>query len=167
MFEALSAQVAQHFPKWSGLGWAMQADQTRSLDLIEHIIGLARKYKNRLVGRLLENGANSSFVHQLAGESVGMDELLIAPLRLTSECALPLPIDLFGTDCQNSTDQDLAVQPMRDPLLAADKTVPLPMVPVFDVKSTASALSISVSSYKKCSKKAVEETHDCTAPRRQ
>jgi RHH-type proline utilization regulon transcriptional repressor/proline dehydrogenase/delta 1-pyrroline-5-carboxylate dehydrogenase len=32
-----------------------------------------------LVRRLLENGANSSFVHQLADESVGMDELLISP----------------------------------------------------------------------------------------
>ncbi|WP_240538275.1 proline dehydrogenase family protein [Rhodoferax sp. PAMC 29310] len=56
-----------------------------------------------LVRRLLENGANSSFVHQLADESVGMQELLMAPLRLTSESALPLPIDLFGTDRQNHT----------------------------------------------------------------
>jgi RHH-type transcriptional regulator, proline utilization regulon repressor / proline dehydrogenase / delta 1-pyrroline-5-carboxylate dehydrogenase len=275
VFEALAAQVAQHFPQWTGFGLAMQAYQTRSLDLIEHITGLARKYKIRLmcrlvkgaywdaeikraqelglpaypvfthkhhtdvsylacarallaapdaiypqfathnagtiaailqmgdksgapfelqrlhgmgegvyrevlknpliacrvyapvgahkdllaylVRRLLENGANSSFVHQLADESVGMQELLISPLRLTSECSLPLPIDLFGTDRQNSIGLDLTVKPMRDPLLAAYKTVQVPVVPVFDVKSTASALSTSISSYKKWSKVAVEE----------
>ncbi len=107
-----------------------------------------------LVRRLLENGANSSFVHQLADESVGMQELLISPLRLTSECSLPLPIDLFGTDRQNSVGLDLTVKPMRAPLLAAYKTV---KVPAFDVESTASALATSVSSYKKWSKVAVAE----------
>ena len=50
-----------------------------------------------LVRRLLENGANSSFVHQLADESVGMQELLISPLRLEPHSSLPLPPDLFGT----------------------------------------------------------------------
>ena len=45
-------------------------------------VGAHRDLLAYLVRRLLENGANSSFVHQLADESVGMDELLISPLRL-------------------------------------------------------------------------------------
>jgi RHH-type proline utilization regulon transcriptional repressor/proline dehydrogenase/delta 1-pyrroline-5-carboxylate dehydrogenase len=45
-------------------------------------VGQHRDLLAYLVRRLLENGANSSFVHQLADESVGMDELLISPLRL-------------------------------------------------------------------------------------
>ncbi len=54
VFEALAAQVAQHYPQWTGFGLAMQAYQTRSLDLIEHITGLARKYKIRLMCRLVK-----------------------------------------------------------------------------------------------------------------
>src|SRR3569832_1128371 len=49
-----------------------------------------------LVRRLLENGANSSFVHQLADESVGMDELLVSPLHVNLAPSQPLPRDLYG-----------------------------------------------------------------------
>jgi RHH-type proline utilization regulon transcriptional repressor/proline dehydrogenase/delta 1-pyrroline-5-carboxylate dehydrogenase len=59
-------------------------------------VGAHRDLLAYLVRRLLENGANSSFVHQLADESVGMDELLISPLRLEPNPSLPLPPDLFG-----------------------------------------------------------------------
>jgi RHH-type proline utilization regulon transcriptional repressor/proline dehydrogenase/delta 1-pyrroline-5-carboxylate dehydrogenase len=31
VFEALAAQVAQHFPQWRGFGLALQAYQTRAL----------------------------------------------------------------------------------------------------------------------------------------
>ena len=275
VFEALAAKVAQHYPHWSGFGLAMQAYQTRALELIEHITALARKYKVRLmcrlvkgaywdaeikrtqelglphypvfthkhhtdvsylacaqallaapdaiypqfathnagtiaailqlaarsgaafelqrlhgmgegvyrevlknpliacrvyapvgahkdllaylVRRLLENGANSSFVHQLADESVGMQELLISPLRLEPEPSLPLPSHLFGSQRQNSAGLDLTVQPMREPLLAAYRTVQVPQVPVFDTKMVASALTVSASSYQKWNKTAVSE----------
>jgi len=110
-----------------------------------------------LVRRLLENGANSSFVHQLADESVGMQELLISPLRLEPETSLPLPLDLFGAARKNSAGLDLTVQSMREPLLAAYQTVQLPEVPVFDAKLVSSPLEISASSYKKWSKTEVSE----------
>ena len=54
VFEALAAKVAEHYPAWQGLGLAMQAYQTRALDLVEHIIALARKYKLRLMCRLVK-----------------------------------------------------------------------------------------------------------------
>ncbi len=107
--------------------------------------------------RLLENGANSSFVHQLADESVGMEELLISPLRLDPETSLPLPLELFGAARQNSSGLDLTVESMREPLLAAWKTVQVPNVPVFDAKLASGPLDISVSSYKKWSKTDVAE----------
>ena len=275
VLEALAAQVAQHHPQWSGFGLAMQAYQTRALELVEHVTAVARKYKIRLmcrlvkgaywdaeikraqemglpaypvfthkhhtdvsylacaqallsapdaiypqfathnaatiaailqmgaktgapfelqrlhgmgegvyrevlknpliacrvyapvgahkdllaylVRRLLENGANSSFVHQLADESVGMQELLISPLRLEPESSLPLPPDLFGAARRNSAGLDLTVASMREPLLAAYQVVQVPEVPVFDVKLTSSALSMSVSSYQKWSKTDVTE----------
>ena len=52
VFEALAERVAQHFPRWPGFGLAMQAYQTRALELIEHVTALARKYRIRLMCRL-------------------------------------------------------------------------------------------------------------------
>ncbi|MCB4362389.1 L-glutamate gamma-semialdehyde dehydrogenase [Hydrogenophaga taeniospiralis] len=246
VFEALAQLVAEHCPRWAGLGLAMQAYQTRAVELIEHVAALARRYKIRfmcrlvkgaywdaeikraqeqglptypvfthkhhtdvsylacaralldapdaifpqfathnagtiaailqmsarhgvpfelqrlhgmgegiyrevlknplvacrvyapvgahrdllayLVRRLLENGANSSFVHQLADESVGMDELLISPLRLEPQPSLPLPAELYGAKRANSAGLDLAVASMREPLLAALASTPMPAV---------------------------------------
>ncbi|MDP2255519.1 MAG: proline dehydrogenase family protein, partial [Polaromonas sp.] len=54
VFEALAAQVAQHLPQWQGFGLALQAYQTRALELIEHVIGIGRKYKLRLMCRLVK-----------------------------------------------------------------------------------------------------------------
>jgi RHH-type transcriptional regulator, proline utilization regulon repressor / proline dehydrogenase / delta 1-pyrroline-5-carboxylate dehydrogenase len=237
VFDALAQLVAEHCPQWTGLGMALQAYQTRAVELVAHVVALARQHNIRfmcrlvkgaywdaeikraqelglptypvfthkhhtdvsylacaqalldapdaifpqfathnagtiaailqlaarqgvpfelqrlhgmgegiyrevlknplvacrvyapvgahrdllayLVRRLLENGANSSFVHQLADESVGMDELLISPLRLEPQPALPLPVELFGAKRANSQGLDLAVVAMREPLLAA------------------------------------------------
>jgi RHH-type proline utilization regulon transcriptional repressor/proline dehydrogenase/delta 1-pyrroline-5-carboxylate dehydrogenase len=275
VFEVLAARVAKHYPDWSGFGLAMQAYQTRALELVEHVITLARKHKLRLmcrlvkgaywdaeikraqelglphypvfthkhhtdvsylacaqallsapdaiypqfathnaatiaailqmsaksgagfelqrlhgmgegvyrevlknpliacrvyapvgahkdllaylVRRLLENGANSSFVHQLADESVRLQELLISPLRLEPESSLPLPSHLFGPARKNSAGLDLTVAPMRDALLDAYRQCQVPVVPEFDAKQVASPLEISASSYKKWSKIDVAE----------
>ena len=66
-----------------------------------------------LVRRLLENGANSSFVHQLADRDVSEAELLadpVAKLERTGPTspAIPLPADLFQPERRNSEGLDLA-----------------------------------------------------------
>jgi RHH-type transcriptional regulator, proline utilization regulon repressor / proline dehydrogenase / delta 1-pyrroline-5-carboxylate dehydrogenase len=275
VFEALAALVAAHHPQWQGFGLAMQAYQTRALELIAHVTALARKYKLRfmcrlvkgaywdseikraqemglphypvfthkhhtdvsylacaralldapdaiypqfaghnagtiaailqmasrnavpfelqrlhgmgegifrevlknpliscrvyapvgahrdllayLVRRLLENGANSSFVHQLADESVGMDLLLTSPLRLEPEPSLPLPQALYGASRVNSGGLDLTVESMRAPLLAALHSTAVPVVPEFDAKKAAEAVSTGATSYQKWSKVSVAE----------
>lgn len=120
-------------------------------------VGAHRDLLAYLVRRLLENGANSSFVHQLADESVGMGELLTSPLRLESESSLPLPPVLYGPSRANSLGLDLTVESMRAPLFAAFSTTPLPVVPEFDEKLASSALATGVSSYQKWSKVPVAE----------
>ena len=110
-----------------------------------------------LVRRLLENGANSSFVHQLADESVGMDLLLLSPLRLTPQPSLPLPGAIFGASRPNSRGLDLTVPSMREPLLAAYQSVQVPGVPQFDAKLASAPLSISAKSYQKWSRTEVTE----------
>jgi RHH-type proline utilization regulon transcriptional repressor/proline dehydrogenase/delta 1-pyrroline-5-carboxylate dehydrogenase len=54
VFEALAAKVAQHHPQWAGFGLALQAYQTRALELISHVAQLARKYRLRFMCRLVK-----------------------------------------------------------------------------------------------------------------
>jgi RHH-type transcriptional regulator, proline utilization regulon repressor / proline dehydrogenase / delta 1-pyrroline-5-carboxylate dehydrogenase len=123
-------------------------------------VGAHRDLLAYLVRRLLENGANSSFVHQLTDESVGMNELLISPLRLEPRSAFALPPKLFGEHAsarQNSTGVDLTVETMRAPLFAAHQTTAIPVVPEYAVEAIPEALKTSLSSYKIWCKTAVSE----------
>ena len=67
-----------------------------------------------LVRRLLENGANSSFVHQLADERLSEDEILADPVAKiaavggTRHPSIPLPKDLFAPGHRNSSGIDLS-----------------------------------------------------------
>ncbi|MEY4907240.1 MAG: hypothetical protein RL260_958, partial [Pseudomonadota bacterium] len=65
-------------------------------------VGEHRDLLAYLVRRLLENGANSSFVHQLADEAVTPQMLLASPLRAPSRSVLPMPLQLFGAVRVNS-----------------------------------------------------------------
>ncbi len=117
-------------------------------------VGSHRDLLAYLVRRLLENGANSSFVHQLADESVGMGELLISPLRLESQPALPQPPDLFGAAQatkppvrKNSLGIDLADAQQRAPLFQALAGSAIPDVEITDIKTVNSSYIICSNSY--------------------
>jgi len=258
VFDALAAKVAQHYPKWQGFGLALQAYQTRALELIDCVATIARAHGIRLmcrlvkgaywdaeikraqemglpyypvfthknhtdvsylacaramlaaqdliypqfathnagtiaailqmargikakfelqrlhgmgegiyrevlkdasvpcrvyapvgqhrdllaylVRRLLENGANSSFVHQLADESVGMDELLLSPLHFDARVSLPLPPQLYGSGRANSNGVDLAAPEMLAPLLDAFASEQVPRIAEFDAARTDEAV---------------------------
>lgn len=66
-----------------------------------------------LVRRLLENGANSSFVNQIVDENISIDALAKDPVDIakatnaTMHPSIPLPINLFGDKRQNSKGYDL------------------------------------------------------------
>ncbi len=70
-----------------------------------------------LVRRLLENGANSSFVHQLADETLTDEDLLADPVAKISAVggtrhpSIPLPEDLFAPERKNSEGLDLNDRP--------------------------------------------------------
>ncbi|MDE1712580.1 proline dehydrogenase family protein, partial (plasmid) [Chromobacterium amazonense] len=67
-----------------------------------------------LVRRLLENGANSSFVNRIVDESVSIDELVTDPVAEAAAFAgqphskIPLPLDLYGHGRRNSKGLDLS-----------------------------------------------------------
>lgn len=249
VFEALAERVAAEYPQWQGFGLALQAYQTRALELVDHVIGIARRLKLRLmcrlvkgaywdaeikraqelglphypvfthkhhsdvsylacarallaapdaiypqfathnagtiagilqmaarqakepsfelqrlhgmgegiyrevmkavpqlpvrvyapvgqhkdllaylVRRLLENGANSSFVNQLGDVQVPLVELLASPLHLTRASGIALPPALYGTGRANSQGLDLSVETMAAPLFAAHAETTVPEV---------------------------------------
>jgi RHH-type transcriptional regulator, proline utilization regulon repressor / proline dehydrogenase / delta 1-pyrroline-5-carboxylate dehydrogenase len=256
VFEALLKRIADSFPTWQGFGLALQAYQSRSLELIQHVAQLGRKYQVKLmcrlvkgaywdaeikraqeaglahypvfthkqhtdisylacarallasadviypqfathnaatiaaicamakqtgspfelqrlhgmgegiyrevlrdkslrcrvyapvgahkdllaylVRRLLENGANSSFVHQLASDTVSVETLLKSPLVLQKTETLPLPPNLYGAVRSNSQGIDLAVESMRTPCFSAFEKCVVPVVATFAV-ATADA----------------------------
>jgi len=73
-----------------------------------------------LVRRLLENGANTSFVNQMADPSISIAELVRDPVQRVEEAAraegqlglphpqIPLPVQLYGAMRANSRGMDLA-----------------------------------------------------------
>jgi RHH-type proline utilization regulon transcriptional repressor/proline dehydrogenase/delta 1-pyrroline-5-carboxylate dehydrogenase len=104
-------------------------------------VGEHRDLLAYLVRRLLENGANSSFVHQLADETVPPGELLASPLELAQAPALPLPLQLYGARRRNSLGVDLACLAERAPLEEATTSVQLPAVEVAGNDQIAAAMA--------------------------
>jgi RHH-type proline utilization regulon transcriptional repressor/proline dehydrogenase/delta 1-pyrroline-5-carboxylate dehydrogenase len=84
-----------------------------------------------LVRRLLENGANSSFVHQLADEHLSDAELLADPVEKIAAVggarhpSIPLPRDLFG-DWANSAGIDFSDRDVLRETAGAIAATPLP-----------------------------------------
>ena len=86
-----------------------------------------------LVRRLLENGANTSFVHQIADPDVPLEDLVADPIDQLPEPyvpdpRIPLPRDLYP-DRRNSLGLDLARRDVLDSLhrrVAAEKLSPAP-----------------------------------------
>lgn len=67
-----------------------------------------------LVRRLLENGANSSFVNQIVDEKISIDSLIEDPVAITQKLAgkmhsgIQMPNNLFGSERKNSAGMDFS-----------------------------------------------------------
>ncbi len=120
-------------------------------------VGAHRDLLAYLVRRLLENGANSSFVHQLSDEGVRMDALLASPLHLSAQSGIMLPPALFGAERKNSTGFDLADESHRAPMLAAYAACNVPDIPVFDAKLASIRYKACADSYSFYSKLSVQQ----------
>jgi len=84
-----------------------------------------------LVRRLLENGANTSFVHRIADATLPLEELVEDPVYTVQQMAaregtlglpqpaIPLPAALYGSARANSAGLDLAHEPTLAALAAA------------------------------------------------
>nr|WP_249115976.1 trifunctional transcriptional regulator/proline dehydrogenase/L-glutamate gamma-semialdehyde dehydrogenase [Azoarcus sp. L1K30] len=78
-----------------------------------------------LVRRLLENGANTSFVNRIVDENVPINALIADPVEEAQLLAgaphprIPLPADLYGASRRNAAGFDLASEPVRARIAAA------------------------------------------------
>lgn len=77
-----------------------------------------------LVRRLLENGANTSFVHALLDERVPVEKVVTDPIDVVEahparHAKIPTPIHVYGPRRQNSAGLDLSVKADRERLSAA------------------------------------------------
>jgi RHH-type proline utilization regulon transcriptional repressor/proline dehydrogenase/delta 1-pyrroline-5-carboxylate dehydrogenase len=86
-------------------------------------VGSHKELLAYLVRRLLENGANSSFVNRIADEQVSLDELVrdpvaeLAALEPKRNPKITMPRDIFGAARHNSAGADLSDPLVREPLL--------------------------------------------------
>jgi RHH-type proline utilization regulon transcriptional repressor/proline dehydrogenase/delta 1-pyrroline-5-carboxylate dehydrogenase len=118
-----------------------------------------------LVRRLLENGANSSFVHQLADESLTDQDLIADPVARiaavggTRHPSIPLPADLFMPERANSRGLDLNDRPELERVA---KAVAPPLSFRSDPSPTADALvTRALAGFADWSARSVEERASC------
>jgi len=78
-----------------------------------------------LVRRLLENGANTSFVHALLDERVPAEDVVVDPITAVEAAGggphpkIPLPRDIYGEARKNSAGVDLSIRKERQRLVEA------------------------------------------------
>ncbi len=111
------------FQRLHGMGEALHdavKRQTDSRCRIYAPVGNHRDLLAYLVRRLLENGANSSFVNQMLDPNIAPERVVRDPLAVMEDWAqvpnpgIPLPGDLYGAARKNSRGVNLA-----DPLVLA------------------------------------------------
>ncbi|MEO7654897.1 MAG: bifunctional proline dehydrogenase/L-glutamate gamma-semialdehyde dehydrogenase PutA [Sphingomicrobium sp.] len=130
--KALAGDTRFEFQRLHGMGEELYAELRKLEEGIGEPVTPVRIYAPvgshkellaYLVRRLLENGANSSFVNRIADAEVSIDELVRDPV---SELAaiepkrnpnIPLPRDIFGSARRNSAGVDLSDPLVREPLL--------------------------------------------------
>ncbi|HET6467563.1 MAG TPA: bifunctional proline dehydrogenase/L-glutamate gamma-semialdehyde dehydrogenase PutA [Geminicoccaceae bacterium] len=110
------------FQKLHGMGEALYRDLARAENIgvpcrVYAPVGSHTELLPYLVRRLLENGANSSFVHQVVDPSTSLDALIADPAERLARVepkrhpAIPLPADLYLPERRNARGIDLASAP--------------------------------------------------------
>ena len=118
-----------------------------------------------LVRRLLENGANSSFVHQLADENLSDADLLADPVARiasvggTRHPSILLPHDLFQPERENSWGLDLNDRPELERVAKA-VAAPLDFAPEPSAPA-AELVTRALRGFDEWSKRGVEERAAC------
>ena len=116
----VAGDAAFEFQRLHGMGDALYAevlgdDRLRRSCRVYAPVGSHEELLPYLVRRLLENGANTSFVNRIVDEDASVDEIVEDPIAVTGALEdrlphprIPLPRDLFGAERRNSAGLNLA-----------------------------------------------------------
>jgi len=130
--KALAQGTAFEFQRLHGMGEELYEELAKLEEAIGDTptpvriyapVGSHKELLAYLVRRLLENGANSSFVNRIADEQISLDELVrdpvaeLASLEPKRNPKIVLPKDIFGPSRRNSAGVDLTDPLVREPLL--------------------------------------------------
>jgi RHH-type proline utilization regulon transcriptional repressor/proline dehydrogenase/delta 1-pyrroline-5-carboxylate dehydrogenase len=119
------------FQRLHGMGDGLYESLMSSRDLAVRVYAPVGGYRDLLaylVRRLLENGANTSFVHQIADRDISDEDLLADPVEralasgLSSHPAILPPLELYGPSRRNAAGLDLSEETVVAPLRAAMTT---------------------------------------------
>lgn len=116
---AQAAGVKIEFQRLHGMGEALYraADTLREGAVVRTYapVGGHEDLLPYLVRRLLENGANTSFVHALLDESVPAEDVVVDPIVAVEKAGvgphpkIPRPADIYGAERRNSAGFDLSI----------------------------------------------------------
>ncbi|RJG39526.1 bifunctional proline dehydrogenase/L-glutamate gamma-semialdehyde dehydrogenase PutA [Motilimonas pumila] len=123
---AIQIMASHHhyeFQRLHGMGEHLyQEVVTEQYTRIYAPIGEHQELLPYLVRRLLENGANNSFVHKLSDPECNIDDLIRHPVNAHQQqpaSPLPLPTQIFAPERTNSAGVNYQVATERAPLLTA------------------------------------------------
>jgi RHH-type proline utilization regulon transcriptional repressor/proline dehydrogenase/delta 1-pyrroline-5-carboxylate dehydrogenase len=131
---ATQAGLSPEFQRLHGMGEALYAgarDRYGDFPLRVYApVGSHEDLLPYLVRRLLENGANTSFVHALLDERTPVEKVVSDPMSAVEASGgaphprIPLPADLYGPSRKNSQGIDLSIAAARQALVAAVTALP-------------------------------------------
>jgi len=134
IIEDAGGTTGYEFQRLHGMGEALYAALLDELpDLTCRVYAPVGGYSDLLaylVRRLLENGANSSFVSVAADPAVPVESILRRPQSWISDASharhshIPLPRDLFGPTRRNSTGVEFGDRASLEALLAEVRSAP-------------------------------------------
>ncbi|MBS0361812.1 MAG: bifunctional proline dehydrogenase/L-glutamate gamma-semialdehyde dehydrogenase PutA, partial [Proteobacteria bacterium] len=153
---AKQAGLSPEFQRLHGMGEALYAgarDRYGDFPLRVYApVGSHEDLLPYLVRRLLENGANTSFVHALLDERTPVEKVVSDPITAVEASGgaphprIPLPVDLYGPGRKNTTGMDLSIAATRDALTQAVARLPeLTAAPIVGGKAGAGAAKAAVS----------------------
>jgi len=115
------------FQRLHGMGDGLYEPLMSSRSLAVRVYAPVGGYRDLLaylVRRLLENGANTSFVHQIADRAISDEDLLADPVEralasgLSSHPTILPPLELYGPSRRNAAGLDLSEETVVTPLRA-------------------------------------------------
>ncbi|HEY2749876.1 bifunctional proline dehydrogenase/L-glutamate gamma-semialdehyde dehydrogenase PutA [Phenylobacterium sp.] len=132
---ATQAGLSPEFQRLHGMGEALYAGARERYGAfplrVYAPVGSHEDLLPYLVRRLLENGANTSFVHALLDERTPVEKVVSDPIAVIEASGggphprIPLPIDIYGPSRRNSGGMDISIAETRARLAGAIVALPL------------------------------------------